>query len=54
MCNGIEALICILVNICYPTEKASLYALRPPTLPFPVRDLGKDAVTSQAGFLNLK
>ena len=34
----------------YP-RRQSLYVLRPPSL---VRDLGKGAVTSQAGFLNLK
>ena len=34
--------------------EGSHHALRPPTPPSPVRDLGQGAVTSQAGFLNLR
>ena len=43
-------LLCLSFNLLYP-RRQSLYVLRPPSL---VRDLGKGAVTSQAGFLNLK
>ena len=43
-----------LVLIFYPLEKTNHYTLRSSTPPTPVRELGKGAVTSQAGFLNLK